>query len=67
MTIEEAIKGLKNVSTMFTGYKPNEEMFAMAIESLEWQEEFMNKVYEQNQEAEFYINGRRFRVREVPQ
>ena len=35
MTREEAIKGLKNVSTMFTGYKPNEEMFAMAIRSLE--------------------------------
>ena len=37
MTNEEAIKGLKNVSTMFTGYKPNEEMFAMAIEALEQQ------------------------------
>ena len=35
MTNEEAIKGLKNVSTMFTGYKPNEEMFAMAIKALE--------------------------------
>ena len=37
MTREEAIKGLKNVSTMFTGYKPNEEMFAMAIKALEQQ------------------------------
>ena len=35
MTREEAIKGLKNVSKMFTGYKPNEEMFAMAIKALE--------------------------------
>ena len=37
MTDEEAIKGLKNVCTRFTGYKPNEEMLAMAIKALEQQ------------------------------
>lgn len=34
-TIEETIRGLKEVRKMFTGYKPNEEMFDMAIRSLE--------------------------------
>lgn len=35
MTKEEAIKGLKVLRRDFSGYKPNEEMFDMAIESLE--------------------------------
>lgn len=34
-TIEETIRGLKEVRKMFAGYKPNEEMFAMAIKALE--------------------------------
>lgn len=75
MTIEEKISFLNQVkiilldnNSWLDGTKePIEESFDAAIKSLEWQEEFMNKVYEQNQEAEFYINGRRFRVREVPQ
>lgn len=35
MTREEAIKGLKVLAKDFRGYKPNEEMFDMAIEALE--------------------------------
>ena len=34
MTREEAIKGLKVLRRDFSGYKPNEEMFDMAIEAL---------------------------------
>ena len=34
MTREEAIKGLKVLRKDFSGYKPNEEMFDMAIEAL---------------------------------
>lgn len=34
MTKEEAIKGLEVVKTYFSGYKPNEEMFDMAIKAL---------------------------------
>ena len=34
MTKEEAIKGLKVLAKDFSGYKPNEEMFEMAINSL---------------------------------
>lgn len=37
MTREEAIKGLKVLRKDFSGYKPNEEMFDMAIEALEAQ------------------------------
>lgn len=35
MTREEAIKGLKVLRKDFSGYKPNEEMFDMAIEALQ--------------------------------
>ena len=35
MTREEAIKGLKYLRKEFSGYKPNEDMFDMAIEALE--------------------------------
>ena len=35
MTREEAIKGLKAFRKEFSGYKPNEEMFDMAIKALE--------------------------------
>ena len=35
MTREEAIKGLKVLRRDFSGYKPNEEMFDMAIKELE--------------------------------
>ena len=35
MTREEAIKGLKALAKDFSGYKPNEEMFGMAIKALE--------------------------------
>ena len=35
MTKEEAIKGLKVLAKDFSGYKPNEEMFDMAIKALE--------------------------------
>ena len=35
MTNKEAIKGLKALSKEFSGYKPNEEMFDMAIKALE--------------------------------
>ena len=35
MSNEEAIIGLKRVAKMFSGYKPNEEMFDMAIKALE--------------------------------
>lgn len=35
MTREEAIKGLKVLRRDFSGYKPNEEMFDMAIEALQ--------------------------------
>lgn len=35
MTREEAIKGLKVLAKDFSGYRPNEEMFNMAIEVLE--------------------------------
>lgn len=35
MTREEAIKGLKVLCKDFSGYKPNEEMFDMAIKALE--------------------------------
>ena len=35
MTREEAIKGLKVLAEDFSGYKPNEEMFDMAIKALE--------------------------------
>jgi len=34
MTNKEAIKGLKALSKEFSGYKPNEDMFDMAIEAL---------------------------------
>ena len=35
MAREEAIKGLKVLAKDFNGYKPNEEMFDMAIKALE--------------------------------
>lgn len=35
MTREEVIKGLKVLRKDFSGYKPNEEMFDMAIHALE--------------------------------
>jgi len=35
MTREEAIKGLKVLRNDFSGYKPNEEMFDMAISDME--------------------------------
>ena len=35
MTREEAINGLKVLAKDFSGYKPNEEMFDMAIKALE--------------------------------
>lgn len=35
MTREEAIKGLKVLAKDFSGYKPNKEMFNMAIKALE--------------------------------
>jgi len=35
MTRDEAIKGLKALAKEFSGYKPNEEMFDMAIKALE--------------------------------
>jgi len=65
MTITEAKANL-NYAIRWND-RPSNESMEMAIKSLEWQEEFMDTVYEQNLEAEFYINGRRFRVREVPQ
>ena len=34
MTREEAIKGLRVLRKDFSGYKPNEEMFDMAIKAL---------------------------------
>lgn len=34
MTKEMAVKGLKRLRSDFSGYKPNEEMFDMAIEAL---------------------------------
>lgn len=37
MTLEEAIKGLKCLAKNFSGYKPNEEMFDMAISALQKQ------------------------------
>ena len=37
MTREEAIKGLKALCRDFSGYKPNEEMFNIAIKVLEQQ------------------------------
>lgn len=42
MTAREAIKGLRKLSKEFSGYKPNEEMFGVAIAALEkeaWREE----------------------------
>ena len=42
MTAREAIKGLERLAKEFSGYKPNEEMFEMAIAALEkeaWKEE----------------------------
>ena len=42
MTSKEAIKGLKQLAKEFSGYKPNEEMFDLAISALEkevWREE----------------------------
>ena len=42
MTSKEAIKGLKQLAKEFSGYKPNEEMFDLAISALEkevWKEE----------------------------
>lgn len=38
MKIEEAIKGLERLAKEFNGYKPNEEMFSMAIDALEKQD-----------------------------
>jgi len=35
MTRQEAIKGLKVLRRDFSGYKPNEEMFDIAIQALE--------------------------------
>ena len=35
MNRDEAIKGLKVLRKDFSGYKPNEEMFDMAIEALQ--------------------------------
>ena len=42
MTTREAIKGLERLAKEFSGYKPNEDMFEMAIAALEkeaWKEE----------------------------
>lgn len=39
MTRKEAIKGLKVLAKDFSGYRPNEEMFNMAIEALEQPEQ----------------------------
>ena len=38
MKVEEAIKGLKVIAKDFSGYKPNEEMFEMAISALQAQD-----------------------------
>ena len=38
MTNEEAIKGLKVLAKDFSGYKPNEKMFEMAIKALQTQQ-----------------------------
>lgn len=43
MTREEAIKGLKVLAKDFSGYRPNEEMFNMAITALE-QPDLKNKI-----------------------
>lgn len=43
MTREEAIKGLKVLAKDFSGYRPNEEMFNMAIEALEQPEQKKGK------------------------
>ena len=37
MTVQDALKGLKRLSKEFSGYKPNEEMFDIAINALEKQ------------------------------
>ena len=49
MTNKEAIKGLKALSKEFSGYKPNEEMFDMAIKALE------QKPYEKFESAKDHI------------
>lgn len=50
----EVIKGLQRLSKEFSGYKPNEEMFEMAIEALQTQKtgkwltprEYCQRLYE---------------------
>lgn len=49
MKKEEAIKGLKRLSEIFSSYKPNEEMFDMAIRALE-QSDMTTRASEQPEE-----------------
>lgn len=65
MTREEAIKGLKVLHRDFSGYKPNEEMFDMAIKALE-QEPILDKIRAEieHMPSELTEDGRRM-VRRV--
>lgn len=56
-TIEETIRGLKEVRKMFAGYKPNEEMFDIAIRSLDAWEKVKEEI---NQESHYYGMEERF-------
>ena len=66
MTKQEAINGLKALSKEFSGYKPNEEMFGMAINALELEQRILENGYT-GKEAEFRIGGRLFGIREKAQ
>ena len=57
MTREEAIKGLKVLRKDFSGYKPNEEMFDMAIEALEQEPKWIPVTWHEIAEEERAENG----------
>lgn len=58
MTNQEVVKGLKSVLKMFTGYKPNEEMFDMTIKTLELQDIIINWLIEtQDPPCQYKIKG----------
>lgn len=63
MTYEEAIKGLKVLRRDFSGYKPNEEMFDMAIKAIE-QEPILDKIRDEILEEKecAYADFERYKV-----
>ena len=65
MSREEAIIEIQNMRKFNYTLAP-EEVFDMAINALNREQQFLDAGYK-NTSVEFYIGGRKFSVREIPQ